>query len=310
MKRGRKYHGRREEYNVGKKGKGKQYHLFCNVKAVGKNIKWGRVSGDIMGNKNQDLKKWGWGRISSCTELYTPLLKVHKRDIDHEKIRHICRLCSGSVFRHGRDLEQHIQTNHNSNNNRVYIGSGEKIRALKWKCSRCRYSNGIEEKTCLYCKHSRPANSNEEPLRNIMFTPKPSEGSRDKPKSHTDTGSSTAKWKPARLIEAPSGIGSLSAEKKIRVVSNSKATVSCKIGNNLAEKKSSENQDEMNNSDKKSLVGEDHKKLVENTVHENLTQQSDKKDDIKISAVDRKDNGIAIPCGLDSANKMQGCILV
>ena len=250
------------------------------------------------------------GKNIKLEGLYTPLPKVHKRDIDHEKIRHICRLCSGSVFRHGRDLEQHIQTNHNSNNNKVSIGAGEKMRALKWKCSRCRYSNGIEEKICLYCKHSRPAKSNEEPVKKAVFTPKPSEGSRDKPKSHTNTGSSTAKWKPARLIEAPNGIGSLSTEKKIRVVSNSKTTVSCKIENNLDEKKSSENQNEMNNSDKKSLVEEDQKELVEHTVQENLTQQSDKKDDIKISAVDRKDNGIEIPCGLDSVKKMQGCILV
>ena len=25
------------------------------------------------GEENQNLKKWGWGRISSCRELYTPL---------------------------------------------------------------------------------------------------------------------------------------------------------------------------------------------------------------------------------------------
>ena len=28
------------------KAKGKQYHLFCNIKAVGKNIKWGKREGD------------------------------------------------------------------------------------------------------------------------------------------------------------------------------------------------------------------------------------------------------------------------
>ena len=35
---GREYHDCGEEYNV-KKGKGKQYHLPYNIKAVGKNIK-------------------------------------------------------------------------------------------------------------------------------------------------------------------------------------------------------------------------------------------------------------------------------
>ena len=41
MKRGKEYHGWGEEYNVEKKGKGKQYHLFYDIKAVGKNIKVG-----------------------------------------------------------------------------------------------------------------------------------------------------------------------------------------------------------------------------------------------------------------------------
>ena len=57
-----------------KKGKEEQYHLPYNIKAVRKNIKWGREEGD--GNfeeENPDFKIWGWGRISSCRKLYTPL---------------------------------------------------------------------------------------------------------------------------------------------------------------------------------------------------------------------------------------------
>ena len=37
VKRGKYYHG--------KEGKGKHYHLPFNIKAVGKNIKWGRAEG-------------------------------------------------------------------------------------------------------------------------------------------------------------------------------------------------------------------------------------------------------------------------
>ena len=56
MKKGREYHGRGEEYNVDK-GKEKAYHLPYNVKAVGKNIKWGRGKGDgNFGEENQDYK--------------------------------------------------------------------------------------------------------------------------------------------------------------------------------------------------------------------------------------------------------------
>ena len=43
VKRGRIYYGYGEEYNMEKKGKGKQYHLLYNIQAVGKNIKWGRL---------------------------------------------------------------------------------------------------------------------------------------------------------------------------------------------------------------------------------------------------------------------------
>ena len=60
MERGREDQDWGEEYNVGKKEKGKQNHLLYNIKAVGKNIKWER------GLKFR-------GRISSCRELDTPL---------------------------------------------------------------------------------------------------------------------------------------------------------------------------------------------------------------------------------------------
>ena len=50
------------------------YHIPYNFEAVGKNIKRRRGEGDgIFGEENQDLKDGGWGRISSCRELYTPL---------------------------------------------------------------------------------------------------------------------------------------------------------------------------------------------------------------------------------------------
>ena len=58
---------------------GKQYHLFYNVKAVGKNIKCGRgVEDEHFRGENQDLKIWGWGRISNCRKLYTPLLALFR----------------------------------------------------------------------------------------------------------------------------------------------------------------------------------------------------------------------------------------
>ena len=40
VKRGREYHGCGEENNMGKKERGKQYHLTYNIQAFGKNIKW------------------------------------------------------------------------------------------------------------------------------------------------------------------------------------------------------------------------------------------------------------------------------
>ena len=56
-----------------KRGKGKQYYLPYDIEDVGKNIKCGKWDG-YFGEENQDFKKWGgWGRISSCRELYTSL---------------------------------------------------------------------------------------------------------------------------------------------------------------------------------------------------------------------------------------------
>ena len=53
--RGREYYGCGEEYNV---GKGKQCHPSFDIKAVGKNIEWGRGEGDgHFGEKAKILKK-------------------------------------------------------------------------------------------------------------------------------------------------------------------------------------------------------------------------------------------------------------
>ena len=77
MKREREYHGCGEKlYNV-KKGKEEANHLLFNFEVFGKNIEWGKREGDEnCGEDNQDLKKLGWGRISSYRELYTPCLDV------------------------------------------------------------------------------------------------------------------------------------------------------------------------------------------------------------------------------------------
>ena len=55
-----------------KKGKGKQYHLSYNSKAVGKNLE-SRKGTDIFGKKTKIKIKNRMGRISSCREIYTPL---------------------------------------------------------------------------------------------------------------------------------------------------------------------------------------------------------------------------------------------
>ena len=52
---GKEKHCCREEYNVIKNGKEKQYHLPYNIEAVGKNIKWVEGEGNF-GGRNQDLK--------------------------------------------------------------------------------------------------------------------------------------------------------------------------------------------------------------------------------------------------------------
>ena len=57
MKRGREYHSCRK-----------------NIKTGEKNIKWGKEEGGLFAKENKDFKKWVWGKISSCRELYTPLL--------------------------------------------------------------------------------------------------------------------------------------------------------------------------------------------------------------------------------------------
>ena len=62
MKRGRECHSCGEEYNV----------EIYNIEAVGKNIKWGKGEGNFR-EESLDLKYGGWGRISSCMELYTLL---------------------------------------------------------------------------------------------------------------------------------------------------------------------------------------------------------------------------------------------
>ena len=55
-------------------GKGKHYPRPYNIEAVWKNIKWEKGEGGRnFREENQDLGKWGWGRISSCMELYTTL---------------------------------------------------------------------------------------------------------------------------------------------------------------------------------------------------------------------------------------------
>ena len=80
MKRGREYqyYCCWEEYNVEKKGKGKECHLPYIVEAV-RNIKWGKGEWDgNFGEENQDLKK-NRGReeyqvvgnfIHPCTNMY------------------------------------------------------------------------------------------------------------------------------------------------------------------------------------------------------------------------------------------------
>ena len=86
MKKGRDYHGFGEEYNV-EKVEVKQFHLpYINdiiiiLRLLGR-IPSGKGDRNF-GEENQDFKTWGWGRISSCRELYTPLndnSQIPKRD--------------------------------------------------------------------------------------------------------------------------------------------------------------------------------------------------------------------------------------
>ena len=74
MKRGREYHGFGGEYNAEKKEKGGNIFFFFYIKAVGKNIKWGREGRSIENlRKKIKIKNMSLGRISNCRELYTPL---------------------------------------------------------------------------------------------------------------------------------------------------------------------------------------------------------------------------------------------
>ena len=76
MKRGRKYHGCVEEYNVGKRGKGKQYPLPYHMKVVNiEFIEYQVERGVGNGNLEKKIKiKKLRGRISSWREFFTTLL--------------------------------------------------------------------------------------------------------------------------------------------------------------------------------------------------------------------------------------------
>ena len=56
MKRGRKYQGCGEEFNVEKKRKGKQYHHPFNIDAVGENIKLRRGEAKRTDNSGKKIK--------------------------------------------------------------------------------------------------------------------------------------------------------------------------------------------------------------------------------------------------------------
>ena len=58
----KEYQGCGEEYNV---KKGKQYHLFYDIEAVGKIIIGKRGKGRTFWGRKSKFKNKGWGRISS-----------------------------------------------------------------------------------------------------------------------------------------------------------------------------------------------------------------------------------------------------
>ena len=66
---GRGFHGCGRKNKTWKKGK--QYHLFYNIKVVRKNTQWGK--GGRVWERKSRFKKWGWARKSSCRELYRRL---------------------------------------------------------------------------------------------------------------------------------------------------------------------------------------------------------------------------------------------
>ena len=72
VKRGMEYHGCGEDYNVEKREKGSNVP-FPIILRLRRRISRGEGCGSF-GEEIRDLKKLGWGRISSCRELYTPLL--------------------------------------------------------------------------------------------------------------------------------------------------------------------------------------------------------------------------------------------
>ena len=58
MKRGREH---QKEYNVEKKGRNVIFRIILTIRAVGKNINWGRGKADEnFGEENQDFKKNWW----------------------------------------------------------------------------------------------------------------------------------------------------------------------------------------------------------------------------------------------------------
>ena len=67
VKRGREYHGCGEVY---KHRKGKQYHLPYDIKAVGKNTKWGRGKGGLNLTRNSRLKKKSGGEEYQVEENF------------------------------------------------------------------------------------------------------------------------------------------------------------------------------------------------------------------------------------------------
>ena len=73
-KRGRKYHGCGEELTKEKMKRGSNIIFLIKLRLLGRISSWeeGKKT-EILGKKIKIKKKWGWGRTSSCRELYTTL---------------------------------------------------------------------------------------------------------------------------------------------------------------------------------------------------------------------------------------------